>query len=676
MVSTVRPRTARLSYPRRRTRVVHVGDVPLGGDHPIRVQSMTTPATTDTAATVAQIERLVQAGCEIVRVTVPTSADADNLPNIRRELRARAIKVPLVADIHFTPAAAMKAVEHVEKVRVNPGNFADKKRFAVREYSDTEYASELARLHGAFSPLVRRAKELGVAMRIGTNHGSLSDRIMNRFGDSPEGMVESALEFVRICEDWSYRDIVLSMKASNPSVVLDAYRLLVRRMDALGMDYPLHLGVTEAGDGEDARIKSALGIGVLLEEGIGDTIRVSLTEDPVAEIPVAFALVALYDGARAAAESTHEPLRSFARRSKPVTLGPQGLGGQGTVLVDVPLRTPLSDLDALRRELDGEAGARVPEETRAEIVTVGIGDESAVALLERLRSSMELVAPRVTLSAAVTPPLRDTMTDAGWERLFEATHRVEVSVPGPPEGETSRLLDALLALSARSRAAVLVQASSRRGRAMDAIDLAVEAARRAVPGTTRLMLAIDPALDLTPLLSYRLLAARLEDAGLSVPIVLIDRPEARGVDEILGPGAALGGLLCQGIGDAIRIDAGSAGDARRLGFNVLQAARVRMTKTEFISCPSCGRTLFDLETTTAAIKHRTAHLKGLKIAVMGCVVNGPGEMADADFGYVGWGDEKIALFVGKEMVEKDVPTHAAADRLVNLIRKHGKWVDP
>lgn len=676
------------AYHRRRSRVVHVGDVLVGGDQPIRVQSMTTPPTTDTAATVAQIERLVRAGCEIVRVTVPTSADADNLPSIRSELAARGIRVPLVADIHFTPAAAMKAVEHVEKIRVNPGNFADKKRFAVREYSDAEYAAELSRIHAVFSPLVRRAKQLGVAMRIGTNHGSLSDRIMNRFGDSPEGMVESALEFVRICEDWGYHEIILSMKASNPAVVLDAYRLLVRRMDAAGMDYPLHLGVTEAGDGEDGRIKSALGIGVLLEEGIGDTVRVSLTEDPVAEIPVAFALVAPYNATIALSAGPpsgswaslrlgpNEPPRPFLRKSAPVGFGPRKVGGGDTIVVEVPLRSPITDLDALRRELDGEAGVRVPEETRAEVVVVGVETRAEIDALDRLRASMELVAPSVALSASIAPPLRAGLDDAGWDALFGAAHRVGVSIPGPARGASSELLDRVLALSARSRAAVLVEATSARGSARDALDLAVETARRAAVRGARAMLSIDPTLDLTPLLAYRKLAARLEESGATLPIVLVDRPAARGADEILGPSAAMGGLLCQGIGDAIRVDAGTASDARRLGFNILQAARVRMTKTEFISCPSCGRTLFDLETTTAMIKSRTAHLKGLKIAVMGCVVNGPGEMADADFGYVGWGDEKIALFVGKEMVEKDIPTREAADRLVALIKRHGRWVEP
>jgi (E)-4-hydroxy-3-methylbut-2-enyl-diphosphate synthase len=611
-------------------------------------------------------------------VTVPTTADADNLPNIRRALKAAGIKVPLVADIHFTPAAAMKAVEHVEKIRVNPGNFADKKKFAVREYSQAEYDAELARLHEVFSPLVRRAKELGVAMRIGTNHGSLSDRIMNRFGDSPEGMVESALEFVRICEDWDYRDLVLSMKASNPAVVLDVYRLLVRRMSALDMDYPLHLGVTEAGDGEDGRIKSALGIGVLLEEGIGDTVRVSLTEDPVAEIPVALALVAPYNADLAVPSQPWpgEPVNSFPRRSAKVAFGPRVVGGTETVLVEVPLQAPLRDLDAVRRELDGEAGVRVPEETRAEIVSVTLDDPSEIDAVLRLRASMELVAPRVALSVRVAPAVGAVLDDAQWARLFDAAHRVHVVAFGPADETSTALVDGLLRLSTSKRAAALIEASSRRGCAKDAIDLAIAAARRASASGARALLALDPALDLNPLFAYRRLAADLAAASLAVPLVLLDRPAARGVAEILGPATALGGLLCQGIGDAIHVETASRGDARRLGFNVLQAARVRMTKTEFISCPSCGRTLFDLETTTAEIKSRTAHLKGLKIAVMGCVVNGPGEMADADFGYVGWGDEKIALFVGKEMVARDIPTLEAADRLVDLIRRHGRWIDP
>jgi (E)-4-hydroxy-3-methylbut-2-enyl-diphosphate synthase len=676
------------AYQRRRARVVHVGDVPLGGDYPIRVQSMTTPATTDTAATVDQIGRLVAAGCEIVRLTVPTTADADNLPVIRQALKARSIRVPLVADIHFTPAAAMKAVEHVEKIRVNPGNFADKKKFAVREYSDAEYDAELSRIHDVFSPLVRRAKALGVAMRIGTNHGSLSDRIMNRFGDSPEGMVESALEFVRICEDWGYRDLVLSMKASNPAVVLDVYRLLARRMFALGMDYPLHLGVTEAGDGEDGRIKSALGIGVLLEEGIGDTVRVSLTEDPVAEVPVAFALVAPYnanlalsDGPPSGSWASLRPrpgelVRPIERTSASLSIGPHTVGGRETVRVEVPLRARLRDADAVRREIDGEAGVRVPEEMRAEIVSTELEDESDIDRVDPLRASMELVAPRVALSVRVGQGVGAALDDAAWKRLFDAAHRVHAVLAGPLDAEASRRLDLWLRLSATSRAAILVEASSRRGAAKDSLEIAVQTASRSAGHSARAQVTLDPALDLAPLFAYRKLASDLASAGLAIPVVLLDRPGLRGADEVLGPATALGGLLCQGLGDAIHVESHSSADARRLGYSILQAARIRMSKTEFISCPSCGRTLFDLESTTADIKARTAHLKGLKIAVMGCVVNGPGEMADADFGYVGWGDEKIALFVGKEMVAKDIPTGEAADRLVALIQQHGKWVDP
>jgi (E)-4-hydroxy-3-methylbut-2-enyl-diphosphate synthase len=510
---------------------------------------------------------------------------------------------------------------------------------------------------------------------------------MNRFGDSPEGMVESALEFVRICEDWGYRELILSMKASNPSVVLDVYRSLVRRMDALGMDYPLHLGVTEAGDGEDGRIKSALGIGVLLEEGIGDTVRVSLTEDPVAEVPVAFALVAPYNAVLARSGPTPDapdrlrspqaaPVRSYDRTGHQVAFGPRVIGGRGIILVEVPLRSPLSDLDAMRSELDAEAGVRVPEDTRAEIVSVTLADASEIEAARRLRASMELVAPHVALSVRVPPAVGAALDDTAWARLFEAVHRVHAVVFGPQEAAANPALERLIRLSASSRAALLVEASSRRRNVADAIAVAVAVARRSAEPDARLLVALDPELDTTPLFAYRELAASLAEASLDVPVVLLDRPSVRGADDVLGPAAALGGLLCQGIGDAIHVDTREPGSARRTGFNILQAARVRMTKTEFISCPSCGRTLFDLESTTANIKARTAHLKGLKIAVMGCVVNGPGEMADADFGYVGWGDEKIALFVGKDMVAKDIPTHEAADRLVELIRDRGRWIEP
>ncbi len=674
------------AYRRRATRPVRVGDVTIGGHSRIVVQSMTTPPTKDTAATVAQIARLVEAGCEIVRLTVPTTADADNLPNIRRELSARGVRVPLVADIHFTPAAAMRAVEHVEKIRINPGNFADKKKFAVREYSDVEYAAELERIEGVFAPLVKRCKELGVAMRIGTNHGSLSDRILNRYGDTPDGMVESALEFVRICEAYGYHELVLSMKSSNPVVALQAYRFLAARMAEQGMDYPFHLGVTEAGAGEDARIKSAIGIGALLWDGIGDTVRVSLTEDPVAEIPVARAIVAPFESMRTRDGSApharggetlevRQPFESRRRATDPVRVGPRQIGGDAPVLVEVPLVTPLSDRDAIRRELDAQAGVRVPEETRAELVSVRLDDWEGVDALDRFRAAMEMVAPRVSLSVRFVGPLTGA-GEGSLGRLFSAAHRVHVRLAEPTD-HTRRVVDAMLALTATSRAALLLEAGSDRGSAEDAAALGVEAARASAGfPMSRLLLAMDPSLPPSPIRTTRLLSQRLADASVATPVVLLDRAADRAADALLGPASSLGGLLCEGIGDAIQIEAGAADEARRLAFGILQAARVRMTRTEFISCPSCGRTLFDLETTTARIKARTGHLKGLKIAVMGCIVNGPGEMADADFGYVGWGNDKIALFVGKEMVEKDVATEDAEERLVELIQRHGKWVAP
>jgi (E)-4-hydroxy-3-methylbut-2-enyl-diphosphate synthase len=657
-----------------------VGDVGIGGDHPIRVQSMTTPATTDTDATVDQIVGLVEAGCEIVRLTVPTSRDAENLPNIRRGMRDRGVRVPLVADIHFTPAAAMKAVEHVEKIRINPGNYADKKKFAVREYTDAEYAAELERIETVFSPLVQRCRELGVAMRIGTNHGSLSDRIMNRYGDTPEGMVRSALEFADVCELHGFRDIVFSMKASNPVVVLEAYRLLVLRMEEQGRDYPLHLGVTEAGDGEDARIKSAVGIGVLLEEGIGDTVRVSLTEDPVAEIPVCRALVAPYNAVPTGAligpaevGTAFAPASTRERRpSRQVRLGPRRLGDGHPVLVEAHLTRPATDESGLRAEIDAQVGPRVPEETRAEVISVDAGSAAEIAALHRLRTSLEAVAPDLALSASATADFVASADEETLEALARSAHRLHTVLTS---GDCP--IDSLMEVCGTVGTALLLEVAPGNGDPVTAADLACDAARAARDRRfDGLALAVFPGVGPSPLHAGRLLAASLDRDGLDVPIVLVDRPAEREAEPLLGPSTVLGGLLCDGIGDALQIRAVTADESRRTAFNLLQAARVRITKTEFISCPSCGRTLFDLESTTARIKARTSHLKGVKIAIMGCVVNGPGEMADADFGYVGWGEGKIALFVGRDMVEKDIPAAEADDRLVELIRQNGRWVDP
>ena len=584
------------SYRRRPTREVMVGGVGFGGSNPIRVQSMITSDTMDTAACVAQTLRLVEAGCEMVRITAPTVKDAANLKNIREELFRLGCRVPLVADIHFKPDAALEAVKWVEKVRINPGNFADSKKFNVRDYSDAEYAAELERIRERFTPLVKLCIERGVAMRIGTNHGSLSDRIMNRFGDSPLGMVESALEFARIARDLDFHALIFSMKASNPKVMIAAYRLLVSRLDEEGPDwnYPIHLGVTEAGDGEDGRIKSAIGIGSLLSDGIGDTIRVSLTEDSHHEIPVARALAAPFAGKSAEASPAPGvkpgwPLFEYSRRSSERVLldgitGPVAVGGGETVAVVVP-----------RRVDEAVAHKRA-----------GLGDYQPELILEDL--------PVVEVD-----PLSDEEIDA-----------------------------------------------------LNSV-------------TEPRLITVRDGVSLEPVAAFRLLASLVDPRH---PILLKDTLATLGdtlqkasggefLDHLLTSATVLGSLLCDGIGDAILLRSEEApGQSLRLAYNILQAAGVRIFKTDYVACPSCGRTLFNLQETTARIKASTAHLKGVRIAIMGCIVNGPGEMADADFGYVGGAPGKVNLYVGKQAVKFNIPEGEAVERLVDLIREHNKWVDP
>jgi (E)-4-hydroxy-3-methylbut-2-enyl-diphosphate synthase len=577
------------SYRRRPTREVMVGGVGFGGSNPIRVQSMITSDTMDTAACVAQTLRLVEAGCEMVRITAPTVKDAANLKNIRGELFRLGCHIPLVADIHFKPEAALEAVKWVEKVRINPGNFADSKKFNIRDYSDAEYAAELERIRERFTPLVQLCQERGVAMRIGTNHGSLSDRIMNRFGDSPLGMVESALEFARIARDLGFHAMIFSMKASNPKVMIAAYRLLVARLDEEGPDwnYPIHLGVTEAGDGEDGRIKSAIGIGSLLSDGIGDTIRVSLTEDSHHEIPVARALAAPFAGKSAEASSAPGvmpswPLFEYSRRSSERVLfdgitGPVAVGGGETVAVVVP-----------RRVDEAVAHKRA-----------GLGDYQPELIVEDL-----------------------------------------------PLVEVDPLLD----------------------EEIDALNSVTEPR----------LITVRDGVSLEPVAAFRLLASLVDPRH---PILLKDTLQKTGggefLDHLLTSATVLGSLLCDGIGDAILLRSEEApGQSLRLAYNILQASGVRIFKTDYVACPSCGRTLFNLQETTARIKASTAHLKGVRIAIMGCIVNGPGEMADADFGYVGGAPGKVNLYVGKQAVKFNIPECEAVERLVDLIREHNKWVDP
>jgi (E)-4-hydroxy-3-methylbut-2-enyl-diphosphate synthase len=594
-------------YRRRKTREVKVGNVGIGGDNPIRVQSMITCDTMDTDASIQQTIELANVGCEIVRITAPTVKDARNLEHIVKGLRERGCDVPIVADIHFKPEAAMEAAKWVDKVRINPGNYADSKKFLIREYSDEQYAGELNRIHERFSPLVDLCKKRGIAMRIGTNHGSLSDRILNRYGDTPLGMVESALEFARIARDLDYHDFIFSMKASNPKIMIAAYRLLVARLNELGPDwnYPLHLGVTEAGEGEDARIKSAIGIGSLLADGIGDTIRVSLTEDSPHEIPVAKALTHNIQKTSDAQRPTLNAQLSF---------DPYSYQRRGTETIAV---------DGI-----GDSGQRVK-----------LGNGELIRVLVR-RTNFEKIAHKI-----------DKMGDYKPEIIYENAGIAEVD----PRDE-----DAIAKLNAERRPRFVT--------VRDDVDLAV------IPAFRLLAIRLQA---LHPILLKDVLNCRASVSDAAEKDGVSQKRPTNFLETLLTAATNIGSLLCDGIGDAILVQGEEApGQALRLSYNILQAAGSRIFKTDYVACPSCGRTLFNLQTTTAKIKEATLHLKGVKIAIMGCIVNGPGEMADADFGYVGGAPGKVNLYVGKTAVKFNIPEAEAVDRLKDLIREHGKWVDP
>ena len=570
------------NYSRRESRVVTVGNVKMGGGNPVVVQSMITSDTRDTESCVAEVLQLANAGCEIVRITAQTKKYAENLENIRDGVRAAGCEVPLVADIHFKPDAAFEAAKWVEKVRVNPGNYADKKKFEVREYTDEQYEEELGRIREEFAPLVRLCKDLKRAIRIGTNHGSLSDRIMNRYGDTPLGMVESALEFARIAREENFHNFVFSMKASNPKVMIEAYRLLVARLAAEGEDwnYPLHLGVTEAGDGEDGRIKSAIGIGSLLADGIGDTIRVSLTEDAVHEVPVAQALVKAIPsgGCETGVRETWNPFEYERRKSEAQQVRDFGLGGTELMRVF----TSRKKWDAVAHKIE-QMGDFKPE--------LVVEDSGVIALDPKDNEAIAKV------NQAEAPQLVTVAND----------------------------------------------------------------------------------LEIPTIAAFRLLATKLDARHAILLKDVLSPSENAGADflpTLLRASMNLGSLICDGIGDAILVQGEEApGQSLRLSYNILQAAGARIFKTDYVACPSCGRTLFNLQDTTQKIREATGHLKGVRIAVMGCIVNGPGEMADADFGYVGGAPGKINLYVGKQAVKFNIPEGEAVDRLKDLIEEHGRWVE-
>lgn len=642
------------SYSRRKTIEVQVGHTPLGSGHPIRVQSMTTVDTMDTNGSVEQAIRMINAGCEYVRITAPSLNEAKNLENIKKELQNRGYNTPIIADIHFTPNAAELSARIVEKVRINPGNYVDKKKFDIVEYSDKQYEAEIERIEKRFTPLVKICKEYGTAMRIGTNHGSLSDRILSRYGDTPLGMVESALEFLRICENQDYYNIVLSMKASNTQVMVQAYRLLVQKLQEENLKpYPLHLGVTEAGEAEDGRIKSAVGIGTLLEDGLGDTVRVSLTEDPELEAPVAISLVDRYLN-----RADHDPIKPLSLSTIPVN--PFGYKRRST------------------GEVENFGGSNVPR------------------VIADLRSVKSLVVKDLRSIGHYYLPELDkwTMNDLGADYVYTGTNPIDFMLPNGlreiVDYEVWPLMDDKTKKYPLHTAEKIDQNQLHETLNFLLVDIhsLSEKVIRILKNKSNIVLVIESH-NKHGYAELRRLVYDLIGNELSLPIVIQrvynDLPDDKFQ---LYSATDIGGLLIDGLGDGAWLSSENhrpndkeftlkqVKNCNITSFGVLQAARTRMSKTEYISCPSCGRTLFDLQETTAMIRKRTDHLKGVKIGIMGCIVNGPGEMADADYGYVGSGRGKITLYRGQEVVKKAIPSESALDELIQLIKEDGTWVEP
>ncbi|MES1220384.1 MAG: (E)-4-hydroxy-3-methylbut-2-enyl-diphosphate synthase [Bacteroidota bacterium] len=660
-------------YKRLKTKEVKIGDLLLGNFHPIRIQTMTTTDTMDTIATVEQSIRCIEAGSELIRITAPSKREAENLLNIKNELRKRGYTTPLVADIHFTPNAAEIAARIVEKVRVNPGNYVDKKKFEQLEYSNEEYAEEIERIRDRFTPLIKICKEYGTAMRIGTNHGSLSDRIMSRYGDTPMGMVESAMEFLRIARNESYHNIVLSMKSSNPQVMVQAYRLLVKTMyEEFEECYPLHLGVTEAGDGEDGRIKSAIGIGTLMEDGLGDTIRVSLTEDPEFEIPVCKDLVKRYQESPEVGKSG----------------SPKDGSNNGALTSGLPVfpsnHLSYSPFDYKRREtfvVDNIGGKHVPvvisdfskfeEITHKDLRSVGYTYDEATDKWNIGDAAADYIFCKQPLDFALPGTLKVLLFQEAWLAVNDKEKYV-------PLFDAPQYVDETIKKSTRLNFVMIDYAwdeyHSPAGQKLLAI---LKEDKRAV------ICFSSP--NKNAVQNIRSLFVDIVNKGLQNPVVIIcDSSHATTGESLVHYAVETGALLLDGFGDGICLGhhygnksiAPQTNLLNSIAFGILQATRTRISKTEYISCPSCGRTLFDLQETTARIRSVTNHLKGVKIAIMGCIVNGPGEMADADFGYVGSGPGKITLYKGKDIIKRNVNSDIAVDELINLLKENDAWVEP
>ncbi len=688
------------SFSRFLTREVTIGHIPMGANNPIRIQSMTTTDTMDTIATVEQTIRMVDAGCEYVRITAPSVKEAKNLALIKKELIVRGYNVPLIADIHFTPNAAEEAARIVEKVRINPGNYADKKRFENFEYTSTEYNAELERIYKKFSPLVKVCKEYGTAMRIGTNHGSLSDRIMSHYGDTPQGMVESAMEFMRMCEDLNYYNLVISMKSSNPQVMVQAYRLLVETMVKEGMNYPLHLGVTEAGDGEDGRIKSAVGIGALLEDGLGDTIRVSLTEDPEFEAPVAISLADRYkerelsvisyqlsDNRKELSVDSYQlsdkKKQQTTDNRQPITDNRQQTTDNRQQTTDNRQQTteshnPYEYQKRHTSELNTFIGGHQVPRVIIDLSQKNLKDPSILADVGYLYSSLldkYNMAEQSTDFVYLADELPSFSFPGNLKQLYNySTWKLLVD---KSNCHPFYSLEEFISSKDHDPALNLVSISNQ--------DIDSELFKE-LPIDNTLVFVLETH-AICGLQDQRNAFFKLMNRGLEIPVIikrkysLTDQNSTilpKDTDFQLYAATDLGGLLLDGFGDGVWADASeiSAKTILSTSFGILQATRSRISKTEYISCPSCGRTLFDLQITTQMIRSRTDHLKGLKIGIMGCIVNGPGEMADADYGYVGTGPGKITLYRGKEVVKKNVNSENALDELIGIIRGDGNWVDP
>ena len=683
-------------YIRRQTIEVHIGDVPMGAHHPIRVQSMTTVDTMDTLGSVEQSIRMIEAGCEYVRITAPSMKEAQNLAEIKKELRKRGYNTPLVADIHFTPNAAELAARIVEKVRINPGNYADKKKFETIDYTDATYQAELERIREKFLPLVKICKEYGTAMRIGTNHGSLSDRILSRYGDTPLGMVESALEFLRICEAENFHNIVISMKSSNTQVMVEGYRLLVDKLQTYNMKpYPLHLGVTEAGEAEDGRIKSAVGIGTLLEDGLGDTVRVSLTEDPEFEIPVARALVDRYT-----TRANHKPIKAITKkminpyeysRRKTTEVGNMGGTNVPRVIAD------FSNYDFSQATHGGKGALKAVGHYYFELTDKWNMNDQGADYIYTGSKPVNFMLPN---------GLKEIIDYKAWLSIDNQTHKYPLlTIEDFMDFPSLRKLPTdvyfkISSLLITKEFCFFVNVNYKS--LTDNFYAKIKNFKNAV---FIIETANEHAMAALRRVFFYLILNKVKN-----PVIIKRQYGTMTEDQFqLYAATDIGGLLVDGLGDGVMIlestkpltpEGETLADQQSnieqqtshieqlstnnyqlstinsTAFGILQAARTRMSKTEYISCPSCGRTLFDLQETTAMIRKRTDHLKGIKIGIMGCIVNGPGEMADADFGYVGVGKDKIALYKGKDVIKKAVPADKALDELIELIKEHGAWTEP